>query len=506
MPAPSVAPGLAPPWWLEEALAAERAARPTAIPRCKASSTSTSRSSAAATPASGRRSPFASATRRFDRSPREGDRRLGARAAATAASCTGTGRTFPGSEGPARRRCGALELARISEPVVPAVRAFCASPRRGRVAARGRVPEGLGHPFPGCVRRPCRERPPASSAVPEECVPLDRDELCRAGALDGVSSRRPLPRRRNRPAGSPRTGAEAGSCSPTGLTCTSGRPSPGSRRATGRCSTPPGGRVRAAEVVVATNAWMAELDAGRRPADELRLLHRHDRARARAPGRDRLDGRAVDLATRGCSSITSGRRPTVGSIMGSGSGPIGLGGRIDARFWTDGPTAARAEDGLRTLLPAAGEARVEAAWGGPIDVSADHLPFFGTVPGRPRPLRRRLFRQRRRGELDRRSDPGLAGDRGRRRMDGASPLVRRRVPAPTARAASPARRRRRSLRHPGLRGARRGRAAPAADRSRCRPASRVRRNPDRHSIGFVSPLSSHRGTRPRTSTPAAIRS
>ena len=25
--------------------------------------------------------------------------------------------------------------------------------------------------------------------------------------------------------------------------------------------------------------------------------------------------------------------------------------------------------------------RVERAWGGPIDVSADHLPFFGTVPG-----------------------------------------------------------------------------------------------------------------------------
>src|SRR5206468_499907 len=58
-----------------------------------------------------------------------------------------------------------------------------------------------------------------------------------------------------------------------------------------------------------------------------------------------------------------------------------VGGRIDARFTGDGPTAARAERGLRRLLPGLSAARIERAWGGPIDVSADHLPFFGTVPG-----------------------------------------------------------------------------------------------------------------------------
>ena len=42
---------------------------------------------------------------------------------------------------------------------------------------------------------------------------------------------------------------------------------------------------------------------------------------------------------------------------------------------------ARAEEGLRRLLPALAGARIERAWGGPIDVSADHVPFFGTVPG-----------------------------------------------------------------------------------------------------------------------------
>ena len=77
-----------------------------------------------------------------------------------------------------------------------------------------------------------------------------------------------------------------------------------------------------------------------------------------------------------CRTTADGR-----VVMGSGSGPIGFGGRIDDRFTHDAATAARAEEGLRRLLPGLGDARVERAWGGPIDVSADHLPFFGTVPG-----------------------------------------------------------------------------------------------------------------------------
>jgi glycine/D-amino acid oxidase-like deaminating enzyme len=65
-------------------------------------------------------------------------------------------------------------------------------------------------------------------------------------------------------------------------------------------------------------------------------------------------------------------------LMGSGSGPIGFGGKIDARFWTDRPTVQRAERGLRRLLPGLADARVTHAWGGPIDVSPTHLPIFGS--------------------------------------------------------------------------------------------------------------------------------
>jgi glycine/D-amino acid oxidase-like deaminating enzyme len=68
-------------------------------------------------------------------------------------------------------------------------------------------------------------------------------------------------------------------------------------------------------------------------------------------------------------------------VMGSGSGPIGRGNRIDRRFSADGPSARRAEEGLRLLLPDLAGVRVVRSWGGPIDVSADHLPFAGSLRG-----------------------------------------------------------------------------------------------------------------------------
>jgi glycine/D-amino acid oxidase-like deaminating enzyme len=67
--------------------------------------------------------------------------------------------------------------------------------------------------------------------------------------------------------------------------------------------------------------------------------------------------------------------------MGSGSGPIGFAGRVDSRFFADEATAARAEAGLRRLLTALARARITHSGGGPIDVSADQLPFFKTAPG-----------------------------------------------------------------------------------------------------------------------------
>lgn len=68
-------------------------------------------------------------------------------------------------------------------------------------------------------------------------------------------------------------------------------------------------------------------------------------------------------------------------LMGSGSGPVGYGDDAQARHLThDRASIRRAETGLRRLLPAFRDVPLARAWGGAIDVSADRLPFFKTVP------------------------------------------------------------------------------------------------------------------------------
>ena len=140
------------------------------------------------------------------------------------------------------------------------------------------------------------------------------------------------------------------------------------------------GLVRAPEVVVATNAW----GAGWKPLSRL-LTPFGSYVVLTEPVPELL----AEIGWTGGEAITDCRmflhyfRATADGrvLMGSGSGPIGFRGKIDKRFSADRGTAARAEAGLRKLLPGLATAKVEHAWGGPIDVSADHLPVFGTVPG-----------------------------------------------------------------------------------------------------------------------------
>ena len=142
----------------------------------------------------------------------------------------------------------------------------------------------------------------------------------------------------------------------------------------------PRGRIRAREVIVAINAAAA----GWRPVAR-RLTAFGSYVVLTEPVPKLLDR----ISWTGGESIIDARmflhyfRTTNDGrvVMGSGSGPIGFGGRLDGRFTADGPSVARAEAGLRFLLPGLVGARIERAWGGPIDVSADHVPFFGTLPG-----------------------------------------------------------------------------------------------------------------------------
>lgn len=67
--------------------------------------------------------------------------------------------------------------------------------------------------------------------------------------------------------------------------------------------------------------------------------------------------------------------------MGSGSGAIGAYGTMADRLFADDAATGRAREALRRFFPGA-ETRVSHSWGGPIDISADKLPFFGTDPRR----------------------------------------------------------------------------------------------------------------------------
>jgi glycine/D-amino acid oxidase-like deaminating enzyme len=140
------------------------------------------------------------------------------------------------------------------------------------------------------------------------------------------------------------------------------------------------GILRAPEVVLATNAELT----GWKPAGR-NLTNFGSYVVLTEPAPEQL----AEIGWTGGEAVVDGRmflhyfRTTDDGrvLMGSGTGPIGFGGRIDDRFSVDVPTAARAEAGLRRLLPGLADVRVERAWGGPIDVSADHLPFFRTQPG-----------------------------------------------------------------------------------------------------------------------------
>jgi glycine/D-amino acid oxidase-like deaminating enzyme len=269
----------------------------------------------------------------------------------------------------------ALELARAGERIVPAVRAFC--------AARG---EDVWLRESGMLM---------VSAAPAQDGAID-DAVAAAVALGAEDEAQPL----DREAVSGRIRSPVfrrGVFFPDGATVQPARLVKALRRAAveagvalyertravrvaaGIVSTP-NGYVRAPEVVVAVNAAAA----GWRPVAR-RVTNFGSYVVLTEPAPELL----AEIGWTGGEAVLDGRmflhyfRTTADGrvLMGSGSGPIGLRGRLDARFTEDLATAARAERGLRRLLPGLAGARIERAWGGPIDVSADHLPFFGTVRG-----------------------------------------------------------------------------------------------------------------------------
>ena len=155
--------------------------------------------------------------------------------------------------------------------------------------------------------------------------------------------------------------------------------------------------------------------------------------------------------------------------MGSGGGPIAVGRRLGERLFTDPASIARAEAGLRRLLPALAGARDHARVGRTDRRLVRPAPVRRRL--RTRPLRRRLLRQRRRAELAPRAVARLAGARSRRRVGPAPARAPAAARAPAGAAEGP----RRSARPPCRA---RGRGRGGARRPRLAACPRRRRPPE----------------------------
>jgi glycine/D-amino acid oxidase-like deaminating enzyme len=142
------------------------------------------------------------------------------------------------------------------------------------------------------------------------------------------------------------------------------------------------GEVIARSAIVALNAWAAGW-----PSFGRRLVTWSSYIVLTEPIPDKLE----EIGWTGGEGLSDGRftlhylRTTAdGRIaIGGGGGRAGFGGRIGGAFTDDLGSAERAAVGLRRLFPTLATVRLEDAWGGPIDITADHLPMFGSLPGRP---------------------------------------------------------------------------------------------------------------------------
>ncbi|KRE11944.1 FAD-dependent oxidoreductase [Bosea sp. Root381] len=143
----------------------------------------------------------------------------------------------------------------------------------------------------------------------------------------------------------------------------------------------PSGEIIAREVVLATNIELA-----RRPEVKAHVSVFSSFALMTEPAPEKLAAMRWnnDEGLADMRMFVHYFRKTVDGrvLMGSGSGPIAFAANTqDPSLTTDRASGARAEKGLRRLLPGLGDVGIAKIWGGGIDVSADRLPFFRTVPG-----------------------------------------------------------------------------------------------------------------------------
>jgi glycine/D-amino acid oxidase-like deaminating enzyme len=142
------------------------------------------------------------------------------------------------------------------------------------------------------------------------------------------------------------------------------------------------GELVARSAVVALNAWAAAW-----PSFGRRLVTWSSYIVLTEPIPDRL----AEIGWTGGEGLTDARftlhyfrtTPDGRIAFGGGGGRAGFGGRIGPVFTDDRVAVQRAAAGLRRIFPSLRDVQIEDAWGGPIDITSNHLPMFASVPGRP---------------------------------------------------------------------------------------------------------------------------
>jgi glycine/D-amino acid oxidase-like deaminating enzyme len=142
----------------------------------------------------------------------------------------------------------------------------------------------------------------------------------------------------------------------------------------------PSGSVTAARAVLALNAWAASWLAFSRT-----LAVRGTYMVVTGPAERELAeiGWTSGVAVWNHRSAVNYLRTTADGRIAFGTGGMqpGLGRRIGPRFRYDERYVAVVAEQFRRMFPTFANVPLEAGWGGPIDVSGTHLPFFGTLPG-----------------------------------------------------------------------------------------------------------------------------
>jgi glycine/D-amino acid oxidase-like deaminating enzyme len=141
----------------------------------------------------------------------------------------------------------------------------------------------------------------------------------------------------------------------------------------------PSGSVRAGQAVIALGAWATPWKAFRQ-----RLTIRGSAMVITAPAPEKLEalGWTGGEAIRDFRSSIHYLRTTPDGRIAFGLGGLqpDLARRIDRRYAFDRESCERVAADLRAWFPSFADVPIEAGWGGPINVSAWNLPYFGTLP------------------------------------------------------------------------------------------------------------------------------